>query len=158
VACSPLVRLPKPLAKGFSSIHGAVVRVTGGRVATRFRGQPIILLTTTGRKTGREHTWPLVGLPIGDGRDGWVVAGSNGGHDEHPGWYLNLQAQPDAVVGAGGRQQPVHGRDATAAERAVHWARFVDVLDTYGEYQEATDRVIPVVMLEPVARNGTRTG
>jgi proline iminopeptidase len=150
MAKSPLVRLPLPLAHGFSRMHRGFVRLSGGRAGTKFRGQPLILLTTKGRKTGKDRTWPLVGLPIDveHPRKGWVVVGSNGGHDTHPAWYLNLQADPAATVQAGTETTKVRSRDATAAERAVFWPKFVDTLGTYAEYQEATDREIPVVMLE----------
>jgi deazaflavin-dependent oxidoreductase (nitroreductase family) len=126
--------------------------MTGGRAGTKFRGQPLILLTTTGRKTGKARTWPLVGLPIDADHPerGWVVAASHGGHDEHPAWYLNLQADPIATVHERDREQRVRAREATPAERDEHWQRFVELLDTYGEYQEATERRIPVVLLEPV--------
>ncbi len=146
------MRLPKPLGKGFSVIHRGFVQLSGGRVGAKFRGQPLILLTTKGRKTGKDRTWPLVGLPIdADHRDrGWVVAASNGGHDANPAWYLNLRADPSASVQDGPRTTAVQARDATPAERAEHWPRFVETLDTYAEYQEATERKIPVVMLEPI--------
>jgi F420H(2)-dependent quinone reductase len=144
------VRLPKPLGRSFSSLHRAMVSMSGGRVGTKFRGQPLILLTTTGRKSGKPRTWPLVGLPIDEQarRSGWVVVASNGGHDAHPAWYLNLQANAAASVRDGRDEVAVTARDATPEERARHWPRFVDVLGTYAEYQEATDRTIPVVMLE----------
>jgi deazaflavin-dependent oxidoreductase (nitroreductase family) len=144
-----LVRLPKPMIKTFSTMHRVAVSASGGRVGMRFRGEPLILLTTTGRKTGKDRTWPLVGLPVESG--GWVIAGSNGGHDAHPAWYLNLQVNPAAMVQEGRRHVKVLARDASPAERAEHWSRFVDLLDTYAEYQAATDRQIPVVMLEPVS-------
>ena len=151
MARSPLVRMPKPMIKSFSAIHRAMVSMSGGRVGTKFQGQPLILLTTKGRKTGKDRTWPLVGLPIDDRQPerGWVVAGSYGGHDTHPAWYLNLQARPEASVRDGRREVSVRARDATPAERAEHWPRFVELLGTYAEYQEATDRQIPVVLLEP---------
>jgi F420H(2)-dependent quinone reductase len=144
------VRLPKPLGRSFSSLHRAVVSMSGGRVGAKFRGQPLILLTTTGRKSGKPRTWPLVGLPIDeqDRTRGWVVVASNGGHDAHPAWYLNLQAHATATVREGTEEMTVRARDATPEERARQWPRFVDVLGTYAEYQEATDRTIPVVMLE----------
>ncbi len=126
-------------------MHRASLRGSGGRLGAKFRGQPLILLTTTGRQTGREPTWPLVGLPA---RDGWVVAASNAGHDQHPAWYLNLQANPQPWCG-GGRTVRVRARDASAAERAEQWPRFVDTLSTDSENEDATDRVIPVVPLEP---------
>ncbi|MEX2255367.1 MAG: nitroreductase/quinone reductase family protein [Acidimicrobiia bacterium] len=166
MARSPLVRLPKPMIKGFSSAHRALVSLTGGRLGGKFRGQPLILLTTTGRKSGKDRTWPLVGLSIeadaapdaahaagaagSAPKSGWVVAASNGGHDAQPAWYLNLQAHPEATVHAGSDEVRVRARDASPAERARHWPRFVETLGTYAEYQEATDREIPVVLLEPV--------
>ena len=77
VARSPLVRMPKGMIKGFSSLHRAMVSMSGGRVGTKYRGQPLILLTTTGRKTGKPRTWPLVGLPI-DEQDRPVAGSSRG--------------------------------------------------------------------------------
>jgi deazaflavin-dependent oxidoreductase (nitroreductase family) len=152
MARSPLVRLPKPLGKGFSSVHRAFAQMTGGRAGMKFRGQPIVLLTTKGRKTGKARTWPLLGLPIDPDHPerGWVVVASHGGHDTNPAWYLNLRADPLAEVQDGTRKERVRARDATAAEKATHWPRFVETLRTYAEYQEATDREIPVVLLEPV--------
>jgi F420H(2)-dependent quinone reductase len=142
--------MPKSMIRGFSSLHRAMVSMSGGRVGTKFRGQPLILLTTTGRRTGTPRTWPLVGLPIDrqDRTRGWVVAASYGAHDANPAWYLNLQAHPEATVRDGTQEARVRARDATPAERGEHWPRFVDVLDTYAQYQDATDRTIPVVILE----------
>jgi deazaflavin-dependent oxidoreductase (nitroreductase family) len=148
---SPVVRLPKPLGKGFSTLHRGLVQLSGGRIGAKFRGQPLILLTTKGRKTGKDRTWPLVGLPIDDDRaKGWVIAASNGGHDAHPGWYLNLRAEPAATVPDGTTTREIRARDATPGERERYWPKFVETLGTYAEYQEATDREIPVVLLEPV--------
>ena len=106
----------------------------------------MILLTTTGRKSGKLRTWPLTGLRTGDG---WAVAGSNGGHDHHPAWYLNLVANPAATVTEGRRTVPVRARIAEGAERDAQYQRFVDYIDSYAAYAAATTRVIPVVFLEP---------
>jgi hypothetical protein len=119
------VKVPPALIRAFSALHRTVARASGGRLLTRFRGAPMILLTTTGRRTGKPRTWPLTGPAYGDG---WVVAGSNGGHDHHTAWFLNLLA------------------------RATQWQRFVDCLRVYADYARATDREIPVVFLEPRAR------
>ena len=152
---SVLVRLPKPMIRAFSAMHRGAVKVSGGRVGTKFRGQPVILLTTTGRRSGTSRTQPLVGLPFvarasASGAEGWVVAASYGGHDAHPGWYLNLRDDPHGEVRDGRRTAKVVARDASAAERAEWWPKFVEVLGTYEEYQSATERQIPVVILEPV--------
>jgi deazaflavin-dependent oxidoreductase (nitroreductase family) len=109
----------------------------------------MILLTTTGRKTGKPRTWPLLALEPDDDGAGWVVTGSNGGHDQHPAWYLNLLADPNATVTVGGREVAVRARVAGDAERAVEYPRFVAVVPGYADYERATTRVIPVVFLEP---------
>jgi len=133
----------------FSSVHRTVVKLTGGRLLTGYKGEPMILLTTTGRRTGQARTWPLTGLRVGDG---WAVAASNGGHDHHPAWYLNLEADPAATVQDGRRTTAVRARVTDGAERDALYERFVAYLDNYAQYQRATERVIPVVLLEPVAR------
>jgi deazaflavin-dependent oxidoreductase (nitroreductase family) len=110
----------------------------------------MILLTTTGRKTGKPRTWPLLALDRGNGGGaGWVITGSNGGHDHHPAWYLNLLADPDATVTVDGKDVAVRARVADDAERAEQYPRFVAVVPGYADYERATSRVIPVVFLEP---------
>jgi deazaflavin-dependent oxidoreductase (nitroreductase family) len=133
----------------FSSLHRTVVRWTGGRLLTGFKGEPMILLTTTGRKTGQRRTWPLTGLRVDDG---WAVAASNGGHDHHPAWYLNLEADRQASVQVGRQTVPVRARITEGDERDALYRRFCEYLPNYAAYQEATERVIPVVLLEPVSR------
>ena len=140
------VRLPPVLIRGFSTVHRWLQQISGGRALTRFKGEPMILLTTTGRKTGKSRTWPLTGLRTGGG---WAVAASNGGHDHHPAWYLNLVANPAAVVTEGRRTVPVRARVAEGAERDAQFQRFVEYLDGYAGYAAATTREIPVVFLEP---------
>ncbi|MGH9024999.1 MAG: nitroreductase family deazaflavin-dependent oxidoreductase, partial [Acidimicrobiia bacterium] len=125
-----------------------MLRLTGGRVLNRFRGGKILLLTSTGRRTGNLRTWPLLYLDDGDG---FVVVGSNGGHDHDPAWCLNLRAEPAASVDVEGKKVAVRARFARGAERAEWWDRFIAAYVGYADYQGATDREIPVVMLEPGA-------
>lgn len=140
---------PNPhFVRTFAALHRGVVRCTGGRLLTGFKGEPMILLTTTGRKSGRARTWPLTGLRVGDG---WAVAASNGGHDHHPAWYLNLEADPAATVQDGRRTVAVRARITEGAERDDLYRRFEDYLSNYTAYRTATTRVIPVVVLDPVA-------
>lgn len=140
---------PNPtFVRAFAALHRNLVRWTGGRFLTAYKGEPMILLTTTGRRTGEPRTWPLTGLRVGDG---WAVAASNGGHDHHPAWYLNLVADPAATVQDGRRTVPVRARVTEGAERDALYQRFRDYLSNYAAYEEATERVIPVVLLEPVA-------
>jgi len=141
-----LVRTPHWFAWFFSSLHRGAYRISGGRLGTKFRGEPAILLTTTGRKTGEPRTWPLLALREGDA---YVVAASNGGHDRNPAWYLNLEANPDVTIRDGKLTVRGRARVTSGAERDALYARFVETLATYRDYQEATDRPIPVVRIDP---------
>lgn len=147
----PVIGATKPnptFVRLFAGLHRTVLRLSGGRLLTGFKGEPMILLTTTGRRTGEPRTWPLTGLRAGAG---WAVAASNGGHDHHPAWYLNLVADPNASVREGRRTVAVRARITEGAERDEWYQRFEDYLSNYTAYRQATDRVIPVVLLEPVS-------
>jgi deazaflavin-dependent oxidoreductase (nitroreductase family) len=148
MARNPLVHTPKPIMRGFSALHRAMFNLTGGRLGGKFRGSPTLMLTTTGRKTGKEPTWPLLALPVGDG---YAIAGSNSGYDQHPAWYLNLKANPEVTFEVRGQRTKARARDATPQERAELYPKFIDVYSGYRDYEAATDRKIPVVLLEPIA-------
>jgi F420H(2)-dependent quinone reductase len=141
-----VTQLPTWFTRRVSSFHRNMLQLSRGRFLGTHKGEPMILLTTTGRKTGKTRTWPLMALRNGDG---WVVTGSNGGHDRHPAWYLNLLANPQATVRDGGRDTSVRARVADDAERAELYPRFVALVHGYADYERATARVIPVVFLEP---------
>ena len=104
----------------------------------------LLIITTIGRRTGKQHTWPLVGV-----RDGerWIVIASNGGQDVHPSWYLNLTAHPDATLEAGGERWAVRADAAKGAERERIWQLVVAEQPVFRGYQDKTDREIPVVVL-----------
>ena len=106
----------------------------------------MLILTTTGRRTGRPHEVPLLYLRDGESL---VVIASYGGRPNYPDWYLNLVAQPDAQVQIEGRRQTVTARVAASEERSVWWLRIVDAYEGYSQYQSRTDRIIPVVFLDP---------
>jgi deazaflavin-dependent oxidoreductase (nitroreductase family) len=120
-------------------------RANGGRVGGMFDGSPMILVTHTGRRSGRRITTPLVYTR--DGEDVVVIA-SKGGADEHPLWYLNIQADPQVHVELGDESW-----DATARvleegdERDRLYAAQAALMPNFAEYQEKTDRRIPVVVL-----------
>jgi len=124
----------------------AAYRASGGRVAGRFGRARILLLTTTGRSSGKPHTVPLIYMEDGDR---FAVTASNAGQDHHPSWFRNLMAQPEAVVEIGTRSVPVRARVADEAERESLWPQFVGVFKGYQTYQRRTDRRIPVILLEP---------
>jgi deazaflavin-dependent oxidoreductase (nitroreductase family) len=107
----------------------------------------VLLLTTTGRKSGKEHTVPLLYLP--DGED-FVVVGSNGGTATHPAWWLNLSTNPEAVVEIGDRKLRVRAEKASPEENERLWKELVAMYRSYEDYRRRTDREIPVVRLKPV--------
>lgn len=130
-------------------------RRTGGRVGGTWRvgaamrkPVPICLLEHRGRRTGQVRTTPLVYLQDGPRM---IVVASQAGRSEHPMWYLNLLADPEVAVQVGRERRPMHARVTDADERALLWPRLVDLYADYDSYQSWTDRVIPVVVLEPEA-------
>jgi deazaflavin-dependent oxidoreductase (nitroreductase family) len=108
---------------------------------------PTLLLTTTGRKSGRELTLPLI---FGRSGPNYVVVASKGGAPTHPAWYLNLDANPEVKVQVKAEKFTAHARTADAAERATLWPMMVEIYGPYADYQTKTDRQIPVVVLKPV--------
>jgi deazaflavin-dependent oxidoreductase (nitroreductase family) len=124
-------------------------RADGGVVGDRFEGATLLILHTTGRRTGREHVTPLVYLPDGDR---YVVFGSKGGAQTHPEWYLNLIAHPEATVEVGTRTVRIEASQITGLERDELYARQVERMRSFAEYQEKTSRVIPAIALEPLDR------
>ncbi|HEV7775084.1 MAG TPA: nitroreductase family deazaflavin-dependent oxidoreductase [Conexibacter sp.] len=109
------------------------------------RGTTILLLTTRGRKSGTERVTPLIFERNGDD---FLIVASRGGTDQPPGWYLNLQAEPDVEVQVRGDVFRAHARDATPDEKPEMWRKMTAVWPDYDEYQKKTDRQIPVVVLE----------
>lgn len=143
------------IIKVMSEVNTAIYRWTGGllgstwRVGAAFpRGIPILLLTTIGRKSGQPRTAPL--LFIEDGNDVIVVA-SHGGLPKDPLWYKNLQANPDCEVQIKRRKMRMRARDAAPAERERLWPKLVGHYPDYASYATWTDRVLPIVVLEPIA-------
>lgn len=132
----------------FTRWNVRLYRATSGRVLGRFRGAPVLLLTTTGRKSGQPRTQPLIYVRD-DAGTGAVLVASKGGAPEHPLWYRNLAANPRVEVQIGGDCRPMTARTATPAERAAYWPRLTAVYADYDAYQRWTDREIPLVILEP---------
>ncbi|SFO88561.1 proline iminopeptidase [Amycolatopsis arida] len=112
------------------------------------RGAPCLILTTKGRKTGEDRKFPLI-YQEHDGS--YVVVASKGGDPNHPGWYLNLLANPEAQIQVGPGRFTVRARTASTEEKAELWPRMVEVWPDYDEYQRKTDRDIPVVILDKVS-------
>jgi len=134
------------LMKVRSAIHRLCYQLTGGAIGGGSAGMPILLLTTTGRKTGRPRTTPL--LYVTDGENIVVVA-SNGGRPRHPQWWLNLEKNPEAEVQVRNEKRRVKAEEATGAGRGRLWRLVVGMYPGYAEFQRAITRKIPVVVLRP---------
>ncbi len=129
----------------FGPEHVRVYRETGGERGYRWRGTEILLLTTRGRRSGEPRTTPLIHRADG-GR--WVVVASKGGAPEHPAWFENLSVEPDATIQVRDEVIPVRASVAEGEERERLWSLMTEVWPAYDEYAQATDRRIPVVILE----------
>lgn len=129
----------------FSTVHRAIYGLTAGRVGGRVVGLPVLLLTTTGRKTGQQHTVPLSYFEDGDA---YVLVGSKGGAPRHPAWYLNLEAHPAVEVQVAAVHRDLRARRASADEEARLWPMILERAPTYGKYRAKTSREIPLVLIE----------
>jgi len=121
----------------------AEFRAEGGKVTTR-SGNALLLLNTTGVKTGIARTNPLAYLP---GDDCLYVFASKGGSPAHPDWYLNLVANPAVTVEVGTERYEATAETITGPERRRIYAKQVELHPNFGDYQDKTARVIPVVAL-----------
>lgn len=125
-------------------------RLSAGRLGGRQLAYSILLLHTIGRKTRQVRTHAL--LYIRDGGD-FVVCASNFGSTSHPAWYGNLRAHPTARIQVGQAEYEVSARTAGAEERRRLWRDFLAVRPQYADYQAATTREIPLVILTPVSQS-----
>ncbi|HLZ72497.1 MAG TPA: nitroreductase family deazaflavin-dependent oxidoreductase [Dehalococcoidia bacterium] len=123
----------------------AEFRANAGRVGEPFAGAPMLLLTTTGAKSGTRRTTPLVYLPS-DGR--YVIIASKGGAPNHPAWYHNLVAHPETTIEVGTETIPVKATVLTGEERDRLYAEQARLRPAFAGYQAKTSRRIPVVALE----------
>lgn len=128
----------------FGPEHVRVYRETGGERGYNWRGANILLLSTKGRTSGEQRTTPLIHRVDSDG---WVVVASKGGAREHPSWYANLKADPEATIQVQNEQIPVRAVVARGDERSRLWKLMTEAWPAYDEYQHKTDREIPVVVL-----------
>ena len=135
--------------KTMNAVHRVLLTLSGGRLGWTAGKMPVLELTTTGRKSGRRHA-VLLTSPVQEGTT-LVVVASRGGDDRSPAWLLNLVANPAVDVAVqGGPPVPMRARVATTEERARLWPRVTAAYRTYAQYQQRTEREIPLVMLEPI--------
>ena len=130
----------------FGERHVRRYRETGGKVGQEWReGSTVLLLTTTGRRSGKQSTTPLIYAEDGDR---YVIVASKGGAPDHPGWYENLSRNSEVELQVRDEVFPARARTATGEERERLWRKANEVWPHYGEYAQKTDREIPVVVLE----------
>jgi deazaflavin-dependent oxidoreductase (nitroreductase family) len=130
----------------FGSEHVRAYRDTDGERGYHWRGTEILLLTTTGTKSGAERTTPLIHRTDGDR---YVIVASKGGTPDHPAWFKNLSADPNVTVQVKADEIPVAASVAEGEERERLWNYLAEVWPAYDDYQAKTEREIPVVVLTP---------
>ena len=119
---------------------------TGGAEGATLQGKPVIILTTRGARTGKLRKIPLMRVEH-EGR--YAAVASMGGAPEHPFWYHNLVAEPQIELQDGAQKWDMTARELSGAEREEWWQRAVAAFPPYADYQERTEREIPVFLLEP---------
>ncbi len=139
------------LIRRMGTAHTLLYRATRGKIGATIRDLPILLLTTTGRRTGKQRTSPLGYIMDSPN---YVVIASFGGGSRDPAWLFNIRANPRVTVQAKGVQRKSMAEVAPPEERSRLWARIVKVAPVYESYQGKTDREIQVVLLRPEHRGG----
>ncbi len=138
---------PRPWSiKIASQTHQMLYRVLRGRLVGHLGQAQFLLLTTTGRNSGRRHTVPLLYLA---NDDSYALVGSYGGNPKAPAWLLNIRSDSQVSLNVRGKRIPGTARIATELERARLWPEFVSVFPNYDRYQAKTTRRIPIVIVEP---------
>jgi deazaflavin-dependent oxidoreductase (nitroreductase family) len=135
------------IAKQVSGLNNFLFRKTGGRIGGSIGKAKILLLTTTGRKSGQPRTVPLVYTPDGERL---VLVASYGGDPRSPAWFHNLTANPLVTVELGSEKRTMRAEVADADEKQRLWPMVVDTYKGYEGYQRKTSRDIPLVILTPV--------
>jgi deazaflavin-dependent oxidoreductase (nitroreductase family) len=138
--------MPAGMLRAVGKLNVPLYRMTGGRLFGDLDGTPILLLTTTGRRSGEPRTAPVAYL-----RDGeqLIVIGSNAGNARAPAWALNLEASPDAEVELGRERRAVRARIAAGDQREDLWRKMTAGYSGFDDYAARTDRDIRLFVLEP---------
>jgi F420H(2)-dependent quinone reductase len=135
---------PSPSTRSREQV--ALYESSGGTEGTTLRGQPVIVLTSIGARTGKVRKTPLMRV---EHNGEYAVVASMGGAPTHPVWYHNLVANPEVELQDGAVKRAYTAREVTGAERATWWERAVRVWPDYADYQTKTSREIPVFVLTP---------
>ena len=140
-------KLSAALQNAVTAVHSVLYRISNGVIGGRIANSPVLLLTTTGRRSRKQRTIPL--LYLMDGPNVVLVA-SNGGAVRHPNWWLNLQTTSEAWIQIKGIRRRVQAEQASAVDKRRLWPRLTAMYPGYERYQEITDRDIPVVILRSI--------
>jgi deazaflavin-dependent oxidoreductase (nitroreductase family) len=132
----------------FGDEHTQRYKQTDGQEGHDWQGTQVLLLTTTGRKSGEARELPLI---YGTSGEDYLIVASKGGADQPPAWYVNLKANPEVEVQVRGDRFKARARDATPEEKPELWETMTKEWPAYNDYQKKTDREIPVVVLERAA-------
>lgn len=143
----PLTGEYKPSPSDWAREQAETYEATGGADANTLRGVPIIVLTTVGAKSGKLRKTPLMRVEH-DGE--YAIVASMGGAPQNPTWYHNIKAHPHVELQDGPEKRDFMAREVTGDEKATWWKRAVAVWPDYQEYQDRTDREIPVFVLTPM--------
>ena len=138
--------MPAGMLRALGKLNVPVYRLTRGRVLGKVGNAPVLLLTSTGRRSRQQRTAPVVFLADGANV---IVIGSNAGHKAAPAWSLNLEASPAAEVQVGSKRRKVRARVAEGDERAELWRKMNAQYAGFEDYEERTSRDIAVFVLEP---------
>ena len=141
----PLVGEYEPSTSDWARKQAETFETSNGAEANTLRGMPIILLTSVGAKTGKLRKTALMRV---EHEGDYAVVASLGGAPKHPVWYYNLKAQPHVELQDLGERHDYIAREVSGAERDAWWERAVAAYPPYADYQEKTDRLIPVFVLE----------
>ena len=136
----------KYLLKLFGALRVWVYRLSRGKLGGRMIGFRVLLLTTTGRKSGKAHTIPLGCF---DHKDGYVIVASNGGQPTHPAWYHNLKSNPRVTVQVLDKVISATAEVLSGEARAQAWQHVIATAPSYAKYAKRTTREIPLVLLRP---------
>ena len=149
ITTMPLTGEYAPSPSDWAREQAEKFEASNGAEANTLQGQPIILLTTLGAKSGKLRKTPLMRVSDDAGR--YAAVASLGGAPKHPVWYFNVKADPHVVLQDGPLAKDYVAREVTGDEKAEWWDRAVAAYPEYAEYQTKTEREIPVFVLEPAS-------
>lgn len=135
------------LIKWFMSINTLILRISRGRIGSKLGKQQILILHTTGRRSGQDRAVPIAYFKY---QRVYIIVGSNWGRDNQADWYLNLKQNPHAILAIKGKRIPVVAREAAGAEYDRLWAFATERNPPYLKYQQMTKRHIPIMVFETV--------